>query len=99
MLKVEITDKHVSLEGDNAELLMGIIIYLEALRKNGISDSKIKRIIENYFYKRKTEGLIKDVVETIIDNNDIKIQKINLNGLTEEDARKIFEKEIFNKLF
>lgn len=38
-------------------------------------------------------------VETIVDNDNVKIQKFDLNGLSKEEAKELIDKEIFNKLF
>ena len=38
-------------------------------------------------------------VETIVDNDKVKIQKFDLNELSKEEVKELFDKEIFNELF
>lgn len=44
------------------------------------------------------ETAIKEIVDLALKNDKIKVQKIDLNGLSKEEARDLLDKEIFNKL-
>lgn len=93
--KAEITKKHTKIQGETDEVLAGLGMYVRALRKNNISERLIKETINMVLEDFKKENK----VETIVDNDKVKIQKFDLNGLSEEKVRELFDKEIFNKLF
>lgn len=94
--KAEITEHYAKIEGKTDEILTGLAMYVRALRKNNISERLIKGTIDIALKDFKNEN---KKVETIVDNDTIKIQKFDLNGLSKEEAKEIIDKEIFNKLF
>lgn len=94
--KAEITEHYTKIEGKTDEILTGLAMYVRALRKNNISERLIKGTIDIALKDFKNEN---KKVETIVDNDTIKIQKFDLNGLSKEEAKEIIDKEIFNKLF
>ncbi len=49
--------------------------------------------------KEKRKRKYQEQIETILDNDDMKIQKFNLNNMTKEEAKEIFEEKILNKMF
>lgn len=93
--KAEITENHTKIEGKINEVLAGLAMYVRALRKNNISETLIKGTMDIALEDFRKENK----VETIIDNENIKIQKFDLNGLSKEEARELIDKEIFNKIF
>lgn len=48
---------------------------------------------------REKKRKYQEQIETILDNDDMKIQKFNLNNMTKEEAQEIFEEKILNKMF
>lgn len=94
--KAEITEKYTKIQGETDEVLAGLGMYVRALRKNNISERLIKETINMVLDDFKKEN---KVVETIVDNDKVKIQKFDLNGLSKEEVRELFDKEIFNELF
>lgn len=94
--KAEITEHYTKIEGKTDEILTGLAMYVRALGKNNISERLIKGTIDIALKDFKNEN---KKVETIVDNDTIKIQKFDLNGLSKEEAKEIIDKEIFNKLF
>ena len=93
--KAEITENHTKIERKINEVLAGLAMYVRALRKNNISETLIKGTMDIALEDFRKENK----VETIIDNENIKIQKFDLNGLSKEEARELIDKEIFNKIF
>ena len=93
--KAEITEKYIKIQGETDEVLVGLGMYVRALRKNNISERLIKETINMVLDDFKKESK----VETIVDNNKVKIRKFDLNGLSKEEVRELFDKEIFNELF
>lgn len=93
--KAEITEKYIKIQGETDEVLAGLGMYVRALRKNNISERLIKETINMVLDDFKKESK----VETIVDNDKVKIQKFDLNGLSKEEVRELFDKEIFNELF
>lgn len=93
--KAEITENYTKIEGKTDEVLAGLAMYVRALRKNNISEALIKGTMDIALEDFRKENK----VETIIDNENIKIQKLDLNGLSKEEARELIDKEIFNKIF
>lgn len=93
--KAEITENYTIIEGKADEILAGLAMYVIALRRNNISEKVIKGTIDIALEDFKDENK----VETIVDNDNTKIQKFDLNGLSKEEARELINREIFNKLF
>lgn len=93
--KAEITEKYTKIQGETDEVLAGLGMYVRALRKNNISERLIKETINMVLDDFKKESK----VETIVDNDKVKIRKFDLNGLSKEEVRELFDKEIFNELF
>lgn len=96
MFKAVITEKTTIMNGRIDERLAGLVCYIDALLDMGISKQIIKKVIEIPFEKKENDNT---KVETILDNDKMKIQKFNLNGLNKEEATKLLEEELFNKLF
>lgn len=88
--RVEITEEYTMLKGRKEECLIGLAMYIEALLKNGISKDLIKKAINIVLEENK---------EDVSEDKAIKVQKIDLNGMSKEEAKEMLEKEIFNKLF
>lgn len=93
--KAEITEKCTKIQGETDEVLAGLGMYVRALRKNNISERLIKETINMVLDDFKKENK----VETIVDNDKVKIQKFDLNELSKEEVKELFDKEIFNELF
>lgn len=72
MFKAEITEEYTKIQGTGSENLTGLACYIQALRKSGMPDTFIKSAIEAGFEDIK-EG---KKVETILDNDDMKIKKV-----------------------
>lgn len=89
------TLNYTKIEGKTDEVLAGLAMYVRALRKNNIPETLIKGTMDIALEDYRKENK----VETIIDNENIKIQKLDLNGLSKEEARELIDKEIFNKIF
>lgn len=89
--KAEITEEYAMLKGRREECLTGLAMYIEALLKNGISKDLIKKVINIVLEEENKEDVSEDKA--------IKVQKIDLNGMSKEEAKEMLEKEIFNKLF
>lgn len=98
MFKAEITEEYTKIQGTGSEKLAGLSCYIEALRKAGMPDVFIKKAIKIGFEDLEENEEDKKI-ETILDNDNVKIQKFDLNNLTKEEAKEFFEKEIFNKMF
>ena len=94
--KAEIPENYTKIEGKTDEILTGLAMYVRALRKSNIPEKLIKGTIDIALEDFKNEN---KKVETIVDNDNVKIQKFDLNGLSKEEAKELIDKEIFNKLF
>ena len=94
--KAEITENYTKIEGKTDEILTGLAMYVRALRKSNIPEKLIKGTIDIALEDFKNEN---KKVETIVDNDNVKIQKFDLNGFSKEEAKELIDKEIFNKLF
>lgn len=94
MFKVKITEEYTEMEGKTSELLAGLGCYVEALKRHGIPKILIEKAV-----KFGLEDSKEDKVETILDNDRMKVQKFDLNGLSKEEVKELFNKELFNKLF
>ena len=46
MFKVEITENSTEMQGTTSEILTGLVCYIQALKKNEIPESLIKKSIE-----------------------------------------------------
>lgn len=93
-LKVVITENGVEVEGTLGKVLAGLAAYIDALIKNKVPENLIREAIELPFEERNKEK----TVETIVDNENLKIKKLNLNNLTKEEAKKVIDKEILSKI-
>lgn len=89
--KVEITEDYTKIKGSTTEVLAGLAVYIRTLLDMNIKETVIKEIVDLALKDEKAEK--------VIDNDKIKVQKIDLNGLSKEEARDLLDKEIFNKLF
>ena len=93
-LKVVITENSVEVEGTLGKVLVGLAVYIDVLIKNKVPENLIREAIELPFEERNKEK----TVETIVDNENLKIKKLNLNNLTKEEAKKVIDKEILSKM-
>lgn len=93
-LKVVITENSAEVEGTLEEVLAGLAAYIDVLIKNKVPENLIREVIELPFEERNKEKK----VETIVDNENLKIKKLNLNNLTKEEAKKVIDKEILSKM-
>ena len=75
----------------------GIVQIVNSINPiNNIPEKLIKGTIDIALEDFKNEN---KKVETIVDNDNVKIQKFDLNGLSKEEAKELIDKEIFHKLF
>lgn len=95
MFKAIITEKDTSMNGNTAERLTGLACYIDALYEMQIPTDAIKETIEMAIKDNENK---KVKVETIVDNEHVKIQKFDLNNLTEEEAKRLVGKEL-EKMF
>lgn len=93
--KVEVTEKCTIVQGTLSEILAGLCCYIEELIKIGITKEIIEKVIDTALQDESKENK----VETILDNDEMKIQKFDLNNMTKEEAKELLDKEIINKLF
>ena len=94
--KAVITEEGTDVQGTITECLTGLLFYIKKKEKSGIPENIIKQVIGlkyNDINKKKYEK------EMILDNGKVKIQKIDFNNVTKEEAKKIFDEEIISKLF
>lgn len=89
--KAVITEKYTEMNGTGTERLAGLACYIDALIDMGIPKQLIKLVVGISLNDDKTAN-------TIFDNDEFKIQKIDLNKVTEEEAKKIINEEI-KKMF
>lgn len=87
MFKVEMTKEHTKIQGTKREMLIGLMCYIDALKENNIPLELIKEAIE---------VKLKDIkkVKTILDEENIKIVKIDSNNMSKEEIDKVIENEI-----
>lgn len=78
------------MKGTNIDLLAGLCCYIDGLIKTKISKQTIKKVINMCLNDDKGKR-----VETKIDDDKIKVQKFDLNGLTDEEVKEILNKELF----
>lgn len=92
--RATITEEYTEMNGNVADKLAGLACYIEALLENEVPETLIKRVIDMTFEKNKKEKN----VETILENDNLKIQKFDLNNLTKEEAMKVIDEEL-KKMF
>lgn len=92
MFKAIITEKETIMKGTTTERLAGLCCYVEALKKIGISQRTINKVVDIPF--EENSG-----IKTILDDNNVKVQKIDLNNVSKEEAKAILNREIFDELF
>ena len=91
--KAVITEDSISIEGRPDEILAGLAMYVRALRENDISEKIIRQVLELGLEKKEEKR-----VETVLNNEKVKVQKFDLNNMSKEEAKDLIEKEIF-KMF
>lgn len=89
--KAILTEETTEIKGSTTEILTVLVMYIKTLLDADIKETTIRKVVDLALEDKK--------VETVIDNDKIKVQKIDLNGLSKEEARDLLDKEIFNKLF
>lgn len=92
--KATITEEYTEMNGNVIEKLTGLTCYIEALLKNDVPEILIKKVVAIAFEENKK----KKAVETILDNDNLKIQRFDLNNLTKEEAMKVIDEQI-KKMF
>lgn len=92
--RATITEAYIEMNGDVVDKLAGLACYIETLIRNDVPEILIKKAIDIAFEENKKEK----VVETILDNDNFKIRKFDLNNLTKEEAMKVIDKEL-KKMF
>lgn len=91
--KAEITEKYTSIEGRVPEILAGLAAYINVLKKEGIPKKLIQQVVDLALEDKKEKR-----AETILDTNNVKVKKFDLNNMSKEEAKKFIEKEI-SKMF
>ncbi len=86
--KALITEDSIDIEGTSAEVLTGLVMYIKTLIDSDISEKTIREVIELAFKDKKEKKY-----------QNVRVQKFDLNGLSKEEAKKLLDEEIFNKLF
>lgn len=86
--KALITEDSIDIEGTSAEVLAGLLMYIKTLIDSDISEKTIREVIELAFKDKKEKKY-----------QNVRVQKFDLNGLSKEEAKKLLDEEIFNKLF
>lgn len=87
MFKAVITEKYTNIQGTKIDMLVGLMCYIDALEKNGIPLKVIKDAIDIKLKDTKK-------VETILDEENIKIKKIDLTNMSKEEIDEFIENEI-----
>lgn len=95
MFKAIITERDTTIIGNAAEGLAGLMCYIDALYEMRIPKNLIEETIKEAIESNEKR---KSKVETIVDNEYVKIQKFDLNNLTEEEAKRLTGKEL-EKMF
>ena len=90
--RAEITEEYTKIEGKTDEILAGLVCYIKTLKKEGISQKVLQQVVE-----LGLEDEEKKRAETILDT-EVKIQKIDLNNMSKEEAKDLITKEIL-KMF
>nr|DAF16474.1 MAG TPA: hypothetical protein [Caudoviricetes sp.] len=91
--RAEITEEYTKIEGKTDEILAGLVCYIKTLKKEGISQKVLQQVVE-----LGLEDEEKKRAETILDTDKVKIQKIDLNNMSKEEAKDLITKEIL-KMF
>ena len=91
--KAEITENYIKIEGKMDEILAGLAVYISKLKDNGISKEIIQDVVDLALKDKKEKR-----AETILDTDKVKIQKIDLNNMSKEEAKDLITKEI-SKMF
>lgn len=86
--KALITEDSIDIEGTSTEVLIGLVMYIKTLIASDISEKTIREVIELAFKDKKEKKY-----------QNVRVQKFDLNGLSKEEAKKLLDEEIFNKLF
>lgn len=94
--KALLTEETAEIKGSTIDVLAGLAMYIKALLDIDIKGTTIRKVVD---LALKDEKVKDKKAETVIDNDKIKVQEIDLNGLSKEEARDLLDKEIFNKLF
>lgn len=91
--RTEITENYIKIEGKTDEILAGLAVYISKLKDEGISKEIIQEVVDLALkYKKEKRA------ETILDTDKVKIQKIDLNNMSKEEAKDLITKEIL-KMF
>lgn len=85
-----INDKYIILEGTKIDMLAGLGAYINALKKNGISNELIQEVVE-----LALQGQEK-AFETVPATD--KIKSLDLKNTTKEEAKNLIAKEILKML-
>ena len=91
--RTEITENYIKIEGKTDEILAGLAVYISKLKDNGISKEIIQEVVDLALKDKKEKR-----AETILDTDKVKIQKIDLNNMSKEEAKDLITKEIL-KMF
>lgn len=91
--RAEITENYIKIEGKTDEILAGLAVYISKLKDNGISKEIIQEVVDLELKDKKEKR-----AETILDTDKVKIQKIDLNNMSKEEAKDLITKEIL-KMF
>lgn len=91
--RAEITEEYTKIEGKTDEILAGLVCYIKTLKKEGISPKVLQQVVELGLEDEEEKR-----AETILDTDKVKIQKIDLNNMSKEEAKDLITKEIL-KMF
>lgn len=91
--RAEITENYIKIEGKTDEILAGLVVYISKLKDEGISKEIIQEVVDLALKDKKEKR-----AETILDTDKVKIQKIDLNNMSKEEAKDLITKEIL-KMF
>lgn len=91
--RTEITENYIEIEGKTDEILAGLVVYISKLKDEGISKEIIQEVVDLALKDKKEKR-----AETILDTDKVKIQKIDLNNMSKEEAKDLITKEIL-KMF
>ena len=89
--RAEITENYIKIEGKTDEILAGLAVYISKLKDNGISKEIIQEVVDLALKDKKEKR-----AETILDTDKVKIQKIDLNNMSKEEAKDLITKEILD---
>lgn len=90
MFKAVITEEETIMIGNEKERLEDLLCYIDELQEAGTSEKTIREIIDFKFKKEKDRN--EDRIKTLIDNDNIRVRKINLAGLSEKEKLNILDK-------